>query len=187
MRCHVLSYCFHSLPGPIRCGSVFTVSPISACKVNLLERSIQRGGHLLPISRGGRKGVGKPFCPRLYHLSREEPWERSSRTSSAQYLWRCPRASGRTRSPLRHGDTESLIPQGLPSPCLCGSVVKSSGIHSRRNIKTRSDVHVATPHPKKSVSSVQIGQPTANAEARTGQSSGSRVASRWRASVSNSP
>jgi len=59
--------------------------------------------------------------------------------------------------------------------------------HSRRNIRTRSDVHVATPHPKKSVSSVQIGQPIANAEARIGQSSGSRAASRRRASASNSP
>ena len=35
-------------------------------------------------------------------------------------------------------------------------------------------VHVATPAPKKSVSSVQIGQSAASAHASTGQSSGSR-------------
>jgi hypothetical protein len=46
---------------------------------------------------------------------------------------------------------------------------------------------VATPHPKKSVSSVQMGQPSANAAARIGQSSGSRWPSRSRASTSNSP
>jgi hypothetical protein len=34
------------------------------------------------------------------------------------------------------------------------------------------EVHGATPHPKKSVSSVQIGQRSANAEAGIGQSSG---------------
>src|ERR1700722_12846327 len=36
---------------------------------------------------------------------------------------------------------------------------------------TRSVVQVATPHPKESMSSVQIGQPIAMATARTGQSS----------------
>ncbi len=41
--------------------------------------------------------------------------------------------------------------------------------HSRRNILTRSDVHVATPHPKKSVSSVQIVHPRASAAASMGR------------------
>jgi hypothetical protein len=50
------------------------------------------------------------------------------------------------------------------------------------NIRTRSDVHVATPQPKKSVSSVQIGQPRARAAASMGQSSGSRRANRSRLS-----
>ena len=37
-------------------------------------------------------------------------------------------------------------------------------------------VQVGIPHPKKSVSSVQIGQPIANDAASMGQSSGSRSA-----------
>lgn len=41
------------------------------------------------------------------------------------------------------------------------------------------DVHVATPQPKKSVS-VQIGQSSAKAAVRIGQSSGSRDANRFR-------
>jgi hypothetical protein len=45
----------------------------------------------------------------------------------------------------------------------------------------------ATPQPKKSVSSVQIGHPRARAAARIGQSSGSRALRRYRASVSKSP
>jgi len=49
------------------------------------------------------------------------------------------------------------------------------------------DVQVATPQPKKSVSSVQIGQPRARAVARIGQSSGSRAPSLFRALVSKSP
>ena len=69
--------------------------------------------------------------------------------------------------------------------------VASTGVHfqdhSRRNISTRLEVHVATPHPKKSVSSVQIGHPKVSAVAKTGQSSGSRRSSRWRASASKSP
>lgn len=47
------------------------------------------------------------------------------------------------------------------------------------------EVHVATPHPMKSVSSVQIGHASARAAARMGQSSGSRVPSRCRASALN--
>jgi len=48
------------------------------------------------------------------------------------------------------------------------------------------DVHVAAPQPKKSVSSVQIGQPRDKAAARIGQSSGSRAPRRFRASASKS-
>jgi hypothetical protein len=49
---------------------------------------------------------------------------------------------------------------------------------------TRSVVQVATLQPKKSVSSVQIGQPSARAAARTGQSSSSRLSMRSRATAS---
>lgn len=54
-------------------------------------------------------------------------------------------------------------------------------------MRRRSEVHVATPQPKKSVSSVQIGHRSASAQASMGQSSGSSRASRSRASFSNSP
>ena len=56
-----------------------------------------------------------------------------------------------------------------------------------RNIPMRLDVQVATPQPKKSVSSIQIGHASANAAARIGQSSGSRCPRRSRATDSNSP
>src|SRR5690349_7217977 len=49
---------------------------------------------------------------------------------------------------------------------------------------TRSVVQVATPQPKKSVSSVQIAQPSASAAARSGQSSSSRREIGWRATCS---
>lgn len=52
-----------------------------------------------------------------------------------------------------------------------------SGHRSVSKLPMFADVHVATPQPKKSVSSVQIGQPSANAAASIGQSSGSRAAS----------
>ena len=58
---------------------------------------------------------------------------------------------------------------------------------SRRYIATRLVVQVGTPHPKKSVSSVQMRHPIANAAARIGQSSGSRSPNRSRASLSKSP
>ena len=44
----------------------------------------------------------------------------------------------------------------------------------RQLSRPRKSRHVATPHPKKSVSSGEIGQPRASADARIGQSSGSR-------------
>jgi hypothetical protein len=56
-----------------------------------------------------------------------------------------------------------------------------------RKLSMLLDFQVATPQPKKSVSSVQIGQPRASAAARIGQSSGSRAPSLFRASVSKSP
>ena len=59
-------------------------------------------------------------------------------------------------------------------------------IHSRRNSSMRLEVHVATPQPKKSVSSVQIGQSSAKAVARIGQSSGSLCPTRSRATASKS-
>lgn len=62
----------------------------------------------------------------------------------------------------------------------------AAGHYGVRKLSMLADVQVATPQPKKSVSSVQIGQPSAKAAARIGQSSGSRDASRFRASVSNS-
>lgn len=49
---------------------------------------------------------------------------------------------------------------------------------------TRSVVQVGTPQPKKSVSSVQSGQPSARDAARTGQSSSSRFSMRARAIAS---
>jgi hypothetical protein len=59
--------------------------------------------------------------------------------------------------------------------------------HGETLLPMLADVHVATPQPTKSVSSVQIGQPRARAAARMDQSSGSRVPSRFRASASKSP
>jgi hypothetical protein len=58
---------------------------------------------------------------------------------------------------------------------------------SRRNMATRAVVQVGTPQPKKSVSSVQMGQPIANADANIGQSSASRPPNRSLASASKSP
>src|ERR1700733_11110856 len=57
----------------------------------------------------------------------------------------------------------------------------------REKLSTRAEVQVATPHPKKSVSSVHIGHASANATASTGQSSGSRRQSRSRATASKLP
>ena len=55
-----------------------------------------------------------------------------------------------------------------------------------RYSRTRSEVQVGIPLPKKSRSSVQMGQPNSRAKATNGQSSSSRPVRRARASVSNS-
>jgi hypothetical protein len=68
--------------------------------------------------------------------------------------------------------------------CLC--IPRYFGGSCRKNTATRPVVQVGTPHPKKSVSSVQMGQPIAKADARIGQSSGSRSPSRSRAMLSKS-
>jgi hypothetical protein len=60
-------------------------------------------------------------------------------------------------------------------------------ISLRKKISMLPEVYVATPQPKKSASSVQIGQPRAKAVARIGQSSGARASSRFSVSVSKSP
>jgi hypothetical protein len=51
-----------------------------------------------------------------------------------------------------------------------------SGNYLARYSATRSLVHVATTVPKKSASCVHIGQPSIIAQAKTGQSSASRMA-----------
>ena len=72
---------------------------------------------------------------------------------------------------------------------LCFIGLANSGVgqgHVHQPVKyssTRSEVQVATPVPKKSASSVHTGQPIVMAQAKTGQSSASRIAILWSACV----
>src|ERR1035441_69214 len=81
------------------------------------------------------------------------------------------------------------LDRGLGPSVVCAQLCALGGgrrqdATSDKYISTRSDVQVATPHPKKSVSSVQIGHRNARAAARIGQSSSSRRARRSRAITS---
>src|ERR1035441_1291391 len=81
------------------------------------------------------------------------------------------------------------LDRGLGPSVVCAQLCALGGgrrqdATSDKYTSTRSDVQVATPHPKKSVSSVQIGHRKASAVARIGQSSSSRRARRCRAIAS---
>lgn len=135
---------------------------------------------------------------------RESAWgNRQSRAETNEGRGQALRRQAQ-RCPVKVGgkgsnDDDSNCVQGSSSdvliqePVIYDAAVNSAAQHwnwrrayCARKMSMLPDVQVATPHPKKSVSSVHMGHPRARAAARIGQSSGSRTPRRFRASASKS-
>lgn len=80
------------------------------------------------------------------------------------------------------GESAQFYAEAFPDSTV-GKILDVSGNYfpDAKYKAIRSDVHVATPVPKKSASSVQTGQSNVIAHANTGQSSASRTAIRFNA------